>query len=80
MIKRFKCWLFGHDWVQKGFSRIRDSIVNNNGDEVEGHTKDHLLYFCRRCHELNEIHLDTWYADISEQAPIFAECFDEDEE
>ena len=71
MLRKFKCWFYGHDWVQKGYNRIRHTIFNGN-DIIESVYKDHFLFFCRRCSEIREHTCEFDYFDLSEDAPVFA--------
>lgn len=79
MIKRFKCWLYGHDWVQRGFNRIRHTTWDS-GEVIESVQRDHYLFFCRCCTEIKEHACEYHYFDFSEDSPVFANCYDDEEE
>lgn len=79
MIKWFRCWLYGHDWMQKGFNRIRHTIFENN-EVLESKLKDHYLFFCRCCSEIKEHACEYHYFDLSEDAPVFACCGEGEED
>ena len=79
MIKRFKCWLYGHDLVQKGFNRIRHTFIDEESTEWIA-TRDHFLFICRRCCCIQEFHCDNHYYDISENAPVYSTVDEEEED
>lgn len=79
MLKRFRCWLYGHDWVQKGYNSISHTTYKNN-EIIDIRRRDHYLFFCRCCFEIKEHSCEQHYFDLSEDAPVFAECMEDEDE
>lgn len=78
MLKRFRCWLYGHDFMQKGFNRIRHTTYSKK-EIIESVLKDHYLFICRCCGEFKEYECSNSYFDVSENDPVFAEMCEEEE-
>ena len=77
MLKKIKCYLFGHDWVQKGGACIKHTVVD--GDEIMYQcNRDHFLLLCRRCHDFKELHCEYHYDQVGEFS--YASAFSEEEE
>lgn len=63
MLKKLRCWLFGHDWKQQGFHRMHHKEMDR--DFVTSVYRDHLLYLCKYCHAIKEVHLDNSYYPLA---------------
>ena len=70
MIKKLKCWFFGHLWIQKGFNKIRH--IQEDEDFITTSFSDHHLFICRRCSEIREHACTFNYYEISEESPYFS--------
>lgn len=65
MIKKIKCWLFGHIWKQVGNKRIKH-VETTEGIEVYSIYKDHFLFTCMRCQCFWEHECNNTYDQIGE--------------
>lgn len=79
MLKWLKCWIYGHDWTQKGFNRITHTTWDDD-EIIQCGQRDHFLFFCRRCTEIREHACEFHYYDLSEDCPVFTEVTEEEED
>ena len=57
MIKKFKCWFFGHNWQQKGQS----PKFYKDYDERHLYTTLNFLFFCPTCSTFKEYETKCFY-------------------